>query len=78
MTRPPGELRLLLVDDDPAVVRAYQRILARHGVTVTTASDGREAAERVRGGEFDVIITDISMPEMTGIEFLGVSAKLTA
>jgi EAL domain-containing protein (putative c-di-GMP-specific phosphodiesterase class I) len=70
MMRLAGELRLLLVDDDPAVVRAYQRILARHGVTVTTASDGREAAERVTGGEFDVIVSDISMPKMTGIEFL--------
>jgi len=68
--RTAGEIRLLLVDDDPAVLRAYQRILARQGATVTTASDGREAAERVRSGEFDVIISDISMPEMTGIEFL--------
>ena len=70
MMRSDGELRLLLVDDDPAVVRAYQRILARHGAMVSTASGGREAAELVRGGEFDVIVSDISMPEMTGIEFL--------
>jgi EAL domain-containing protein (putative c-di-GMP-specific phosphodiesterase class I) len=65
-----GELRLLLVDDDPAVIRAYAAILGRHGVTVETASNGKEAAELVRARSFDVIVSDISMPEMTGIEFL--------
>jgi EAL domain-containing protein (putative c-di-GMP-specific phosphodiesterase class I)/ActR/RegA family two-component response regulator len=65
-----GELRLLLVDDDPAIIRAYASTLARHGVTVETASNGKEAAERVKAGSFDVIVSDISMPEMTGIEFL--------
>lgn len=64
------EIRLLLVDDDPAVIRAYQSTLARHGVTVDTASNGKEAAERVKAGSFDVIVSDISMPQMTGIEFL--------
>jgi|HubBroStandDraft_6_1064221.scaffolds.fasta_scaffold83710_4 EAL domain-containing protein (putative c-di-GMP-specific phosphodiesterase class I) len=64
------KLRLLLVDDDPALIRAYERILASHGVLVETASNGREAAERVKAGTFDVIVSDISMPEMTGIEFL--------
>ncbi len=63
-------LRLLLVDDDPTVIRAYGGALARHGVTVETASNGKEAAERVKGASFDVILTDIAMPEMTGIEFL--------
>jgi EAL domain-containing protein (putative c-di-GMP-specific phosphodiesterase class I) len=65
-----GELRLLLVDDEPAVLRAYASALARHGVVVETASNGKEAAERVERGAFDVIVSDISMPEMTGIEFL--------
>jgi EAL domain-containing protein (putative c-di-GMP-specific phosphodiesterase class I) len=66
----PDGLRLLLVDDDPAVIRAHERILARGGIHVETASNGREAAERVQNGSFDVIVSDISMPEMTGIEFL--------
>ena len=64
------EIRVLLVDDDPAVIRAYGSALARQGVTVETASNGKEAAERVKGGGFDVIVSDIQMPEMTGIEFL--------
>ena len=64
------EVRLLLVDDDPAVLRAYQSVLTRHGATVETASNGMDAADRVKAGSFDVIVSDISMPEMTGIEFL--------
>jgi EAL domain-containing protein (putative c-di-GMP-specific phosphodiesterase class I) len=63
-------LRLLLVDDDEALVRVYSSTLARHGVTVETARNGREGVERVKSGKFDVILSDISMPEMTGIEFL--------
>jgi EAL domain-containing protein (putative c-di-GMP-specific phosphodiesterase class I)/ActR/RegA family two-component response regulator len=63
-------LRLLLVDDDPAVLRAYAIALTRNGAVVETAANGREAAERVKGEAFDVIVSDIMMPEMTGIEFL--------
>jgi EAL domain-containing protein (putative c-di-GMP-specific phosphodiesterase class I) len=66
----PDALRLLLVDDDPAVLRAYGSALARHGVAVETASSGRLAADRVKAGTFDVIVSDISMPEMSGLEFL--------
>lgn len=62
--------RVLLVDDDPAVLRVYEKTLAGRGMTVETACNGKEARERVKSGSFDVIVSDISMPEMTGIEFL--------
>jgi EAL domain-containing protein (putative c-di-GMP-specific phosphodiesterase class I) len=64
------EMRVLLVDDDPAVLRAYTSALSRQGAVVETAANGREAAERVTDGAFDVIVSDINMPEMSGIEFL--------
>ncbi|MGH7298770.1 MAG: EAL domain-containing protein [Polyangiaceae bacterium] len=71
VTMPPSdEIRLLLVDDDPAIIGAYGSALARHGVTVETATNGREATERIKSGTFDVVVSDISMPKMTGIEFL--------
>jgi EAL domain-containing protein (putative c-di-GMP-specific phosphodiesterase class I) len=66
----PDELRLLLVDDDPAVIRAFGNALERHGVQVESATNGKRAVERVSDGAFDVIVSDISMPEMNGIEFL--------
>jgi EAL domain-containing protein (putative c-di-GMP-specific phosphodiesterase class I) len=64
------DIRLLLVDDDPALLRAYKTTLSRQGFAVETASNGKEGAELARIGSFDVILTDISMPHMTGIEFL--------
>ncbi|MDX2022952.1 MAG: EAL domain-containing protein [Deltaproteobacteria bacterium] len=66
----PSELRLLLVDDDAAIVRAYKRLFESQGATVTTADTGRVAIERVQAASFDVVLSDISMPEMSGIEFL--------
>src|ERR1700679_819221 len=63
-------VHLLLVDDDPAVIRAYGSVLTRHGAHVETATNGKEAEKRVKVESFDVIVSDISMPEMTGIEFL--------
>src|SRR5271170_3627468 len=66
----PEVLTTLLVDDDAAVLHGYRRVLERHGVAVDTAANGKEAVERVKGRRFDVIVSDLSMPEMTGLEFL--------
>jgi EAL domain-containing protein (putative c-di-GMP-specific phosphodiesterase class I)/ActR/RegA family two-component response regulator len=67
---PPERLRALLVDDESTTLHGYKRVLERHGVTVDTASNGKEAVERVEKGQLDVIVSDISMPQMTGLEFL--------
>ena len=64
------EIRVLLVDDEASLLKAYERALSKPGVIVTTACNGKEAIDRVKGTSFDVIVTDISMPEMTGMEFL--------
>jgi EAL domain-containing protein (putative c-di-GMP-specific phosphodiesterase class I) len=65
----PGA-KLLLVDDDPAVLRAYQKALTLRGWTVETACDGAQAIDRLRHGTYDAIVSDLSMPEMGGLEFL--------
>lgn len=62
--------RLLLVDDEDEVRRAFERLLAREGYEIESASNGREAFEKVAAGAFDVIISDVAMPEMNGVEFL--------
>jgi len=63
-------VRVLLVDDDPSIIRVYGSALSRFGAVVATACNGAEAAELVRRCAFDVVVSDISMPEMTGIAFL--------
>lgn len=64
------EVALLLVDDDAGVRRAYQRSLARSGWKVEAVASGKEAIGRVTSESFEVILSDIAMPEMSGVEFL--------
>ncbi len=65
-----GGARLLLVDDDPQVLRGFGRVLTAKGYTVVTAKRGREALKALEGESFDVIISDIAMPDMNGIQLL--------
>ena len=65
-------VRVLLVDDEAALLRAYVRGLARDSYDVVTASTGTEAVAAIEKGRFDVIVSDIAMPNMTGIELLRV------
>ena len=64
------QVRLLVVDDEEAVRNLLQRILEGAGYQVTTAANGREALYQVSLGETDVVLLDIKMPEMSGIEVL--------
>lgn len=65
--RPP---RVLFVDDERLVQRAFARGMRRRGLDVTTASSGREALELAEGDCFDVLVTDLSMPDMDGISLI--------
>jgi EAL domain-containing protein (putative c-di-GMP-specific phosphodiesterase class I) len=65
-----GRGLVLLVDDEPTIARGYARVLTAAGFMVETANDGREAARLAREKSFDVIVSDISMPEMNGLEML--------
>jgi EAL domain-containing protein (putative c-di-GMP-specific phosphodiesterase class I) len=62
--------RVLVADDEAALVRATARILTSAGYDVTTAANGREAFELLARTTFDVIVSDISMPELDGIQLL--------
>ena len=60
--------RILLADDSPHAQRMGERILRDEGHEVITVSDGRVAMLRLQDAEPDLIIADISMPEITGYE----------
>lgn len=64
----PGTI--LLVDDEPEALRAFQRTLRGAGYQVEAFGDAREAVKRVAAGGVHVVVSDISMPEMTGVELL--------
>lgn len=61
-------LRVLHVDDDPMNLRVVQEILTAFGHTAVMACSGREALEQLGASAFDVVLMDIHMPGMTGIE----------
>jgi CheY-like chemotaxis protein len=59
---------ILIIDDDAAVSRTLALVLARAGYHVSTATSGRKGLEQLAGGGFDLVLTDIIMPELDGIE----------
>jgi len=63
--------KLLIVEDEQNLRDLYEEDLVDAGYEVAKASNGKEAIELVRNGSFDLIIMDIRMPEMDGIETLG-------
>src|SRR2546427_8708757 len=67
---------LLIVEDDPHVLLSYQEILKPSGYEVVTADSG-EAAERIlRTSSIDVVITDLKMPKMGGLEVLRIAKQV--
>jgi excisionase family DNA binding protein len=60
--------RILLVDDDNLVLKAISRLLAIHGYEVTVVRTGQEALQQVKESRFSLLITDISMPGLDGIQ----------
>src|SRR5918995_738831 len=61
---------LLVADDDPGLRESLERTLTREGYRIVLASDGRAALERVQAGGIDLIVTDLKMPGLTGLELL--------
>lgn len=59
---------ILVIDDDELVRFTAQLVLASAGHAVDTANDGREGVEKVRRVDYDVVVTDMIMPEMEGLE----------
>ncbi|HMH47455.1 MAG TPA: response regulator transcription factor [Solirubrobacteraceae bacterium] len=62
------QARILVVDDEPAVQNALSRALTLEHYEVAQAVDGREALERLAGAPYEVVILDISMPHIDGLE----------
>ncbi len=63
--------RILVVDDEESIREFFEIMLKREGYEVVSASNGREGFEAFKKGGVDLIISDIQMPEMSGMELLG-------
>jgi CheY-like chemotaxis protein len=63
-------VRVLVVDDDPLLVKSLKRVLVREGHQVVTAGHGGEALEVLGATSVDIVLSDVRMPVMDGVEFV--------
>jgi HAMP domain-containing protein/signal transduction histidine kinase/DNA-binding response OmpR family regulator len=70
------EKRALVVDDDIRNIFALATILEDHGISVASASNGREALRQMASEKFDIVLMDIMMPEMDGIATMREARKI--
>ena len=61
---------ILIIDDDPAVRNVFTQLLESKNYSVETAGEGKEGLNRMKSRLPDLIITDIMMPEMDGLELV--------
>jgi two-component system, chemotaxis family, sensor histidine kinase and response regulator WspE len=62
--------RVLVVDDSITVREVQRQILRAHGYEVEVAVDGQDGWNKLRSGGFDLVISDVDMPRLTGLEFV--------
>src|SRR5687768_5877335 len=63
-------MKLLLIEDDPSMQAALQRALGRRGMEVLSCSDGRKALAQWTAGQPDVVVLDLSLPGLDGLQVL--------
>jgi DNA-binding response OmpR family regulator len=61
---------VLYIEDYPVVQQIYIDVLSKEGFDVTVASDGKQATELSKKQSYDVILVDLLLPQVNGIEFL--------
>src|SRR5450432_2548156 len=71
----PGVTRILIVDDDPGQRSLLETFLRSQGFETVLADSGKLALETLRAGKFDMMISDVRMPGLTGLETLRLARK---
>lgn len=61
---------ILIVDDEKNLLKLYEKEFAEEGYRVVTASSGSEALQKIQKDPFDLVILDIRMPDLNGVETL--------
>ena len=63
-----SHISILLVDDEPSVLKSLELVLDRAGFDVLAVNDGRLAIEAMQSGRVDLVLTDVVMPDREGVE----------
>lgn len=66
----PNEIKLLIVDDDMTLRELYEERMKAEGYIIVSASDGEEAIEKATKEKPDLILLDIMMPKINGIDVM--------
>ena len=66
----PEKLRIPIIDDEEVVCRSCERFLKEEGYDVRTAYNGRDGIILIEENNYDIVITDLKMPGMSGMEIL--------
>jgi signal transduction histidine kinase len=64
------DVRILVIDDENIVLKSFQRIFSNEKYIIETANSGEAGLEKVNSGKYDIVITDLKMPGIGGIEVL--------
>jgi len=64
------ELNILIVDDEPIVLKRLKSALEKNGFHVETFDDGEKALRRLEEKDFDIVVTDLRMPGLDGMQLL--------
>ena len=67
--------KILIVDDDPHILNMLHTYFSEQGYDADAASGGREAIARIDAGSYDLVITDVRMPEINGDELLRIARQ---
>jgi two-component system, chemotaxis family, chemotaxis protein CheY len=62
--------KILVVDDNAAIRQVFEIVLGRAGYDVTEAVDGVDALEKLEAGCFDLVITDLALPRVSGLQVI--------
>jgi DNA-binding NtrC family response regulator len=76
MGTPSSKKTILVVDDEEQVCRIVKKVLLREGYKVTTATSGSEALQRLKKATVDLVLIDLKMPGMDGLETLRQASTL--
>ncbi len=71
------ETKILIVDDEKAIRESLQMFLSEEGFSSDTASNGEEALKKIEENKFDLVISDLKMPQLGGIELLEKSSGIS-
>lgn len=62
--------KILLIDDEELVIKSLEKVLRKEGFQVTCAGNGAQAINHIENEDFDLIVTDIRMPGLSGVDLI--------